>query len=118
MPGHRRTPGPSHGRGSYGQNVTLGLRHAAAPPGRREWNGVAPVALPFPGTNTQGPPEGWQQVNREERLLHWESVAVSLDIAFKLPMSRGLVHDFFQFLVLPGSQNPTVDAKDGLCIFV
>ena len=84
-------------------------------PGRRKWNDVAPVALPFPGTNTQWPPEGWQQMSREERLLRWESVALSLAIAFKLPMSRGLVHDFFQFLVLPGSQDPTVDAKDGLC---
>jgi len=54
-------------------------------------------------------------MNREERLLRWESVAVSLAIVFKLQMSRGLVHDFFQFLMLPGSQDPTVDAKDGLC---
>jgi len=54
-------------------------------------------------------------MSREERLLRWESVAVNLAIAFKIPMSRGLVHDFFQFLVLPGSQDPTVDAKDGLC---
>jgi len=54
-------------------------------------------------------------MSREERLLRWESVAISLPVVFKLPMSRGLVHDFFQFLVLPGSQDPTVDAKDGLC---
>ena len=53
-------------------------------------------------------------MSREERLLRWESVAVSLAIAFKLPMSSGLVQDFFQFLVLPRSQDPTVDAKDDL----
>lgn len=59
------------------------------PPGCREWNGVAPITLPISGPSMQWPPQGWQQIDREERLLRWESVAVSLAMEFNLPLSLG-----------------------------
>ena len=78
------------------------------PPARR--NCERTVVFKLPAEELQWPPQNWAQMSPDQRLLHWEFTAMTLERASgDETSSRGELLDKFNFLALPDTKVPPYD---------
>ena len=74
------------------------------PPARREWTSGMKIQIPIPGPLSVWPPNDWQLMSPDMKLLTYETVATLLHTCIydRVPEDRHVVLDQFNFLALPG----------------
>lgn len=86
------------------------------PPARRNWD-TTKVTLIEGDLSIDWPPSDWKQMSPDQRLFQVEIVAHKILQARKYDMtcmSRSLLLDTFNFLILPGSKCPAAKDPNGL----
>jgi hypothetical protein len=77
------------------------------PPGRRDWKGDNEFHIHLNGCDFTWPPQQWQQMTHDRRLMAWKHTAFQLEYlqngVLSPTMSRSFLLDKYNFLALPGS---------------
>jgi hypothetical protein len=77
------------------------------PPGRRDWKEGHSFHLNLFGYNFMWPPEHWNSMSKDRRMMAWEQVAFGIECAKEgsigVQTSRSFLLDKYNFLALPGS---------------